>query len=53
MDRILDTGASSDIVNDAMVARDIVPKVTMVDGTVVAARGVCKFDVVTLVGALC
>jgi hypothetical protein len=52
MEWILDSGVSSHIVNDAAAARNITPtrqKVTMVDGTVVAARGVCKLEVVTLV----
>jgi hypothetical protein len=52
IDWILGAGTSSHIVNDATVACDVAPtrqKVTMVDGTVVAARGDCKLDVVTLV----
>jgi hypothetical protein len=52
MEWILDSGASAHICNDVTVVRDIKPtrqKVAMVDGTAVAADGVCTINVATLV----
>jgi transposase InsO family protein len=52
MEWILDSGASAHICNDVTVVRDNKPtrqKVAMVDGTAVAADGVCTIDVATLV----
>jgi hypothetical protein len=49
---ILDFGASAHIVNDATVARNVTvtkQKVAMVDGTAVAAQGVCTIDVTMVV----
>jgi hypothetical protein len=52
MEWILDSGARAHIVNDATVARNVKvtkQKVAMVDGTAVAAQGICSIDVTSIV----